>query len=383
MKTFHNKCDFNIDTLDFLDFKLEDAVFFDIETTGFSASHTKLYLIGCVYYDKTSSSFHTIQWFLDNAEKYDAERDILSSFIEFIKSYKYLIHFNGDGFDIPYITHKCEKFNLETELHSVLSSMENIDLYKTASSLKNVLKLENLKQKTLESFLGISREDKFSGGELIKVYDDYLKNKDDASLALLILHNLDDIKGLLNLLEIFKYRTLFNGSFNIHSISVENTISSSGQNKREVIIELSMNYSLPARISGSNNIFYMTAFNNKTKIKIPVYTEELKYFYPNYKDYYYLPEEDCSIHKSVAFYVDKNFRTQAKAANCYSKKTGQFLPQLTEIISPYFKIEYNDKITYFEVTDEFLKDAPNIKIYSLHVLKMILSHTQKKPRNEI
>lgn len=356
MKTFHNSYKFDINTLGFLNFDIRKALFFDIETTGFSASHTKLYLIGCLYYDTEKSSFSTIQWFLDDND----EASLINAFFEFAKNFKHLIHFNGEGFDIPYIIHKCEKYNITP----LFTALESIDLYKTAFSLKKVLKLENLKQKTIEAFLGIRRDDEFSGGDLIKVYDSYIKNHDDKSLALLILHNIDDIKGLINLLSVFKYKELFDGNFYVKSICTQ---------KNEAIIELAFNYSLPARISAGGDFYYMTAYNETAKIKINIYTDELKYFYPNYKDYYYLPEEDCSIHKSVAFYVDKNFRTQAKAANCYSKKTGRFLPQYTEVISPYFKIEYNDKITYFELTEEFLKDSSCIKAYSLHVLNILLN----------
>lgn len=369
MKAYYNKYEFNADNIDFTDFPLRETVFFDIETTGFSPVHTKLYLIGCLYYDQKNKAFNTVQWFLDDNSN---ERELILSFIEFIKNYKYIVHFNGEGFDIPYITHKCRLLGIEDSLSRIFSDLESIDLYKICQTLKNILKLPSLKQKAIEEFLGISRKDTLSGGELIKIYDEYLKNKTNNSLALLILHNLDDIKGLVGLLEIIKYKKLFDGSFDIHSISIENAGYAHKDNMQEAIIELSLNYTLPSRISGGNNIFYMTAFDNKAKLKIAVYTNELKFFYPNYKDYYYLPKEDCSIHKSVAFYVDKNFRTQAKAANCYSKKTGRFLPQTAEIISPYFKIEYNDKITYFEITDEFLKDVANIKIYSLHILKTIL-----------
>ena len=73
-----------------------------------------------------------------------------------------------------------------------------------------------------------------------------------------------------------------------------------------------------------------------------------------------------------AFYVDKNYRVKAKAANCYSKKTGQFLPQNDEIITPYFKREYNDKITYFEMTDEFLGSGESVLKYIKHVLEILI-----------
>ena len=32
--------------------RLEDLLFFDIETTGFSGDYTRLYLIGCTYFQK-------------------------------------------------------------------------------------------------------------------------------------------------------------------------------------------------------------------------------------------------------------------------------------------------------------------------------------------
>ena len=364
MKTFRNIYNHSISDLNSYNISICDAVFFDIETTGFSSKSTKLYLIGCLFYNIEKNCFNTIQWFLDDTNE---EKNIIMSFFEFISKYKYLIHYNGSGFDIPYIMNKCS----ELDLNYTFNNINSIDLYKLSGSLKNVLKTENLKQKTIENFLGLNREDKLSGGELIKVYDQYLKNRDNNSLALLLLHNLEDLKGLVTIMDLFKYISIFNGEFDVSSINVENT-SINSKTRKEVIIELSLNNTIPSRISNGNSFFYMTAFNNKVKIKIDIYSDELKYFYPNYKDYYYLPKEDTSIHKSVAFYVDKDFRTQAKAANCYSKKTGQFLPQKAIIISPYFKIEYNDKVTYFELTEDFLQDFNQVKSYASHILNSLL-----------
>ena len=125
---------------------------------------------------------------------------------------------------------------------------------------------------------------------------------------------------------------------------------------------------LPKHISYGMGPLYFAGHNEKVGLKVNMYTGELKYYYSNYKDYYYLPTEDTAIHKSVAFYVDKNFRTQAKAANCYSKKTGRFLPQYTEVIEPYFKIEYHDKVTYFELTDELTENDDALKEYILHCI---------------
>ena len=58
-----------------------------------------------------------------------------------------------------------------------------------------------------------------------------------------------------------------------------------------------------------------------------------------------------AIHKSVAQFVDKEHRTKAKKDNCYTKKTGIFAKEFSEIFKPAFKEEYNSKEFYFEIND--------------------------------
>lgn len=338
---------------------IEDTIIFDIETTGFASKSTKLYLIGCIYFDTNDNSYYSIQWFRDNE---DDEPIIISAFFEFANSYKNIIHYNGNGFDIPYIEAKCKFYNIQYDF----SSFNSIDVYKLISKIKNIFKLENIKQKTIESFLDIKRTDQYSGGDLISVYSEYMKNHDQKSEQLILLHNEDDICCLLKILSIVNYISIFDGKFDICGIEIKDK-----SEKREAIIECNLHYELPKRVSNSFSSFYFTAYANKLYIKINIYEGGLKFFYPNYKDYYYLPHEDCSIHKSVAFYVDKEFRTKAKAANCYSKKTGRFLPQNKIIVDPYFKIDYDDKITYFELTDELLQKPDLLFNYSIDLLDLL------------
>ena len=344
---------------------LEKTLFFDIETTGFSSKSTKLYMIGCLYINSDTCTFHTIQWFLDD---YNDEAALILAFVEFSKSYTTLIHYNGQGFDIPYVEDKCKKYSIIFDF----TQFEHIDLYKCASRIKNIFKTNNLKQKTMEQFFELNREDIYTGGDLISVYSEYMESKDERAIDFLLLHNYEDIQGMLTLLDILAYSYIFEEEYALKTLSIEDYGSRDEPPRKDVIIELKLNTPVPKRVSFGTKEFYMTAFKDKLKLKIEVYTDELKFFYPNYKDYYYLPEEDMSIHKSVAFYVDKNFRVKAKAANCYSKKTGQFLPQYAEVVTPYFKKEYNDKETYFEVTDEFLADGDLVLQYVGHVLQFLI-----------
>lgn len=340
----------------------EKVLYFDIETTGFSPATSILYLIGCVYCDDEGFKFR--QWFCDTPE---SEPDIISDFLDFVKSFSVIVHYNGSGFDIPFIIKKCDIHHIPCDF----SGIESFDIYKNISMLKSLLKLENLKQKSIESFMSVPRDDKYSGGELIKVYEEYLKSADDSLLKLLLLHNHDDVMGMVKILPVINYNCLNSGGYEIVSADVCDSVTPVGGIRKEVIIELALDSFLPKRISGGNNNFYFTACGNLAKISINIYTGELKYFYPDYKNYYYLPGEDRSIHKSVAFYVDKDFRTKAKAANCYSKKSGIFLPQYEEIINPYFKIDYYDKITYFECSQDFLADKNLVKKYCESLFRKI------------
>ena len=106
-------------------------------------------------------------------------------------------------------------------------------------------------------------------------------------------------------------------------------------------------------------------------MKIPIYEEELKYFYSNYHDYYYLPTEDVALHKSVAGFVDKSYRLPASAANCYTRKQSSYLPQWDYVFTPFFKRDYKSQELFFELTDELKKDRSAFSQYASHVLNMI------------
>ena len=363
MITTNNIFEFEISNLELLGARKEDIVFFDIETTGFSPKSTALYLIGALYYK--NNTWNITQWFSEDSNN---EPIILASFFEFIQTYKTIVHFNGDGFDIPYLTSKFAKYNLPYSFKNFTS----FDIFKHTRKVHKLLKLENYKQKTIEKFLGIERNDKFSGGELINIYNKYLITRDEELLQVLLLHNKEDVIGMLQLLPILSYSPITEGKYLISSIETNTVKDFDGLDAKETIFIGTLDTAIPKRVSFGNDTFYLTAFNKSLKLRIKVYTGELKYFYSNYKDYFYLPDEDTSIHKSIAFYVDKNYRTKAKAANCYSKKTGMFLPQFNEIVNPYFKIDYNDKITYFEFEESFIGNNKIQKSYMTDIINKLL-----------
>ena len=80
-----------------------------------------------------------------------------------------------------------------------------------------------------------------------------------------------------------------------------------------------------------------------------------------------------AIHKSVAAYVDKSHRIKAKAATCYTKKSGIFAPWFKEEVTPAFYQNYKDPVSYLEVTESFMKNTGLQKIYCTHILNMLKS----------
>lgn len=342
----------------------EEMLFLDIETTGFTARSSYLYMIGCAYY--AEGHWCTIQWM---AEKYDQETAVLEAFFQFAASYKYLVHFNGNQFDLPYLTQKCEQLGLPYNFENFVG----IDIYKRVSPCKVFLGLTNCKQKTMEQYLGINREDVFSGGELIGVYHDYVKSPTEFACSSLLLHNEGDLKGMLQILPMLSYSDIFNSSVKVKKASASSYTDFHGIARQELILTLELPVSLPKPVSASANGCYFKGEGNVGSLRVPIFVEEMKYFYANYQDYYYLPEEDVALHKSVAGFVDKDHRLQATAATCYTRKYSKYLPVWGNDFTPVFRREYKGKDVFFELTDELKRDRAAFTKYANHVLSMIVT----------
>lgn len=262
------------------------------------------------------------QFFAESAEE---EPLILKAFLERIRPFHTMITYNGIGFDIPYLKAKCSQY----QLIETFSDFQYIDIFKAVSRLKHILKLENYRQKSIEAFLQFSRNDRFSGRELIPVYQSYCKSPGEELLSLLLLHNYEDVLGMMELIPILSYLRLFEGNFcGIGDIRTESVRTFEGMPAKELLLTIIPDEPLPRQISYGLDGVYLSGNQKKVSLAIRLYEGELKYFYPNYKDYYYLPAEDTAIHKSVAAYVDKAHREQARASTCYTKKSGLFLPAI-------------------------------------------------------
>ncbi len=341
---------------------LDQVLFLDIETTGFAASASQLYLIGCAFYQE--GNWQIKQWFAQSPEE---EPELLKSFFSFAENFSYLIHFNGNTFDLPYLKQKIADFDLPYHF----DNFEGIDIYRRISPYKNFLKLPNCKQKTIEYFLNIAREDTYSGGDLINVYNDYLTSHDFNLYHILISHNSDDIKGMLEILPILAYYDLFNDAIKARKVQANYYNDIHGIPRKELLMQLTLSSPLPIPVTAMAQGCHFKGEGQECTLIIPIYEEELKYYYANYKDYYYLPTEDTAMHKSIASFVDKEYREQATASTCYTRKFSSYLPQWDILVEPFFKREYKTSELFFELTDEVKKNRQLFSDYAAHILNIM------------
>lgn len=401
----------------------EEIAFFDIETTGFSADSSYLYLIGCMYY--TNNSWHLSQWL---AEDIGDEKELILSFTKTISTVKKIIHFNGTTFDIPYLNRKCKALGL---INPFLGK-KSFDIYKELYPIKKLIPIPNFKLKTIESFVGFNREDTYSGGDLIQVYSSFIgklqyeklralnttfhTNVDKETInssdennfpsreleKILLLHNKEDIKSLIPISTLLYINDLFtkplNNTFRInHSYRNNNSIPT-------FCISLILPYELPFRMEWTcplNSLLHggvndkntfsslfltINITNSRLEFLIPTFTGSLKYFFKDYKDYYYLPVEDSAIHKSVAEFVDKEYRIKATKANCYTKKHGTYLPNVLPSYSKNnhkdknnyptnaFFLDYEDKLYFIEYEEKMFTNLDILEVYIKNLLSLFMNN---------
>lgn len=374
----------------------ETMLFFDIETTGLSPKISSIYLIGACFYDKEVHAFRFIQYF---ADEFDDEPKILEDFFHLACQFSILFHYNGRSFDLPYLNARCEACGLPFHFGADDTSHEensgssdypkkasckaaDIDIYQIFHKDKLIFtkkhaSLINKKQKTMELLAGYQRTDTLDGKELIEVFRNYHKEhilrheqEEKTFLSLLLLHNHNDLLGLVSICPLLGYIQLFSGEF--HGLSFKNCcLSDAGDT---LFLELETAFSFPSLPAGYLPDSSVCISSHSISMKIPGVYAELKFFYPDVKNYYYLPEEDMAVHKSVAEFVDKKRRCKATPKNCYIKKTGFFFPQdgRHPVITPAFYEEYHGKTAWFAWSEVLAANHELLLQYTLSMLSFSL-----------
>lgn len=328
----------------------DKALFIDIETTGLKKETTTLYLIGLGYY--TDDGFNTKLLFAGSP---DEEKELILRFRDELNDFTHLFHFNGTGFDIPYLQYKSDLY----DIGDLFEHMTQIDIYKLCKPLRYLLFPDSMRQKAIEDFLCIERDDRFNGGELIDVYKEYTIHPTDEDLNKLITHNLEDVLGMHLIMPILYYLDFKDAPLTFEDYMTNKYTDYNGDEKEEIILSYSTSLSFPRSFTAKTESMYLKASSEdkKISIRLPIYTDDMKVFFDNYKDYFYIPDEDTAILRSLGISLAKGSYVKATKENCYQKVSGKFIKQPCDIFRPVVRSSYKDKKKYFIFPDCFKKEA--------------------------
>ena len=296
----------------------KDFLIFDIETTGFSRENDIIYMIGFIF--KADQGYKYYNLFANDPA---AEYKLINYFFKFIEGFDSLIHYNGDGFDIPFLLARAAKYKIADSI----SALESIDVYKLLRPFRKSLDFPDLKLDTLQKALGYIRKDTSSGGELIKIYELYTQKPYKPYYQLLLRHNQEDVEGMINLLPIIDLMDLINQITSHQDVTPLDI--SEGKQALKIVFKLPKKVLIDFKFSSKENGKLSLAANSDLALlTLPLYSGEKKFFLENYQDYVYLPDKDEIMHRSLSRFIPANEKQRANKGNCYLRQKGVFMPVL-------------------------------------------------------
>ncbi len=161
---------------------------FDIETSGLFPNTASI--ISASLIDPDGSRL--VQLYAeDTADEARLLRDLCAE----LSDCDALITYNGNRFDLPFVTNRLRRLHIAEELPILWS----IDLYKWLKTYWPLSKtMEHLRQKDVEEALGLrdARTDTISGDECISLYQLWLQTGNEEARRKILLHNGDDVRQL-------------------------------------------------------------------------------------------------------------------------------------------------------------------------------------------
>ncbi len=302
---------------------------FDIETTGLSPLKSFTYLIGINIYE--NGEWKIIQLFNDDGR---SEPEMIRTFHSMIEDMDVLYEFNGDTFDIPYIQKRMNiierKYNIT--LTDNFDKVETFDMLKYIRPFKSSVGLPNLKQKTLEKYIGLNRVDMYNGGQLIDVYLAYLASGDDHQKQLVLRHNRDDMEGMVYISTLLAFDLLSKGDISISGI---NTVMKNNSETLRLEIHFQTEYSFARPVLAVKDMIDLDISGNEGVLSVPVSEGVLNYYYGT------------------------------REGDGYSSVEGYFVsgPSFVPDKLPVYKEKAKDKNYYIILDDGFLGNEDFVKDY--------------------
>ena len=287
--------------------ELSSLLFIDIETTGLSPSSAQIYLIGALCFPEAGPAVLR-QWF---AASLSEEQELLRSFFDFAAPFRTLVHFNGDRFDLPFLSACSAQYHLPYPL----DRKDSLDFYANVAPFRSLFDSQKLTQRALEQRLQLTRKDPYSGAELIDRYRSWLTTRDEDLLQNLLGHNAADVSLLPQLFPLLRIPAFFRGPFVNTRISDRN---------EDFCITAESAVSLPFSLSRETETMELAAAETHIRLRLPRFSGTLYHYLKDYRNYYILKEDGSLLHKTLAAFVDADAREKATKESARLPLTGDF-----------------------------------------------------------
>lgn len=239
------------------------------------------------------------------------------------------------------------------------------DLQQQLKEVRHLLPLENLSRRSIEKYIGFQRKAPAAGRQIAECYLKYQQSAQGHLPGDIISHLTEDLRSYFSINALESYCQLADDRLVLDPLRPFET------DEDHLYIYGLAEKDFPLPLSHTDEYRRLDLDGNKVTLTIPLYPANLKYYYPGpVSDYYYLPEEDRAIHKSLAMLVDKKYRKKATRATCYTRQEGLFLkcPPATDL-SPLFYTD-TDRSPAFILCDpiKWQKSTESLRQYMLAVI---------------
>ena len=283
----------------------ENSFFLCLDTTGLQADASSITMIGIGF--RQGEQLMLMQWFNESGLE---QKDMLVSFFDEIDHRQVVITHYGNRFSLPFLQKKSAEYGLTNPIDTMISK----DYYDMIYPFRKILALSSCRQTALEQKIGFKRTISMTGKKRIQLYQTYLKKKDASTKKALLLYNEETLLALWYFSSIPAYLDLKQGKLSTCGISKEHP----ADGKAVFTFSLSRPLLLPLDYT-IDDIHLLVTDQYGTLIMPLDEKDRLKHYYPDVKNYYYLPVEDRAIHKSLASFVPRDYRQKATWNTCYEK----------------------------------------------------------------
>ncbi len=337
----------------------DHPVLISIETTGLYARSAFVFMFTAVYYE--SGTWHKVIMLAGNRRD---ERPLLSSLHAIVRSADILYSFGHFSFSSRFLSERYENMN-GPGAEFFPRDLEIADIQHQLKSIRYLLPPGHLARHDIEKYVGFCRRSDIKGKKIADTFAAYEKTMDEGLRQMLILHQTEDIDSLFRVHVMEAYCRFAAGHFRVirHGISPEDP--------GLLIIEAVSDDRFPSELKTKDTHREIILNGISVTITVPVFYGKLKYFLPGQaKDYYYLPDEDRAIHRSVAVFVDKAHRRKATKDTCYTTCEGTFLecPRHSGW-DPVFKTDFHSKGSYILYDRSQWNEGPYLPLkYALMII---------------